>query len=126
MIDLSVIQDYLRSEGVDGWLLYGFRDQNPIALAVAGLRSAGSRRWFLWIPQAGRPAWIVQAIERTTFLDLPPTLAGEIYLYITWQQMYDRLAQVVRVNGQPAKRILMEYSPENGIPYVSRVDAGLM
>lgn len=126
MIDLSVIQDYLRREQVDGWLLYGFRDQNPIALAVAGLRSAGSRRWFLWIPQAGRPVWIVQAIERTTFLDLPPTLAGETHLYITWQQMYDRLAQVVRVNGQPAKRILMEYSPENAIPYVSRVDAGMM
>ena len=126
MIDLSVIQDYLRREQVDGWLLYGFRDQNPIALAVAGLRSAGSRRWFLWIPQAGRPAWIVQAIERTTFLDLPPTLAGETHLYITWQQMYERLAQVVRVNGQPAKRILMEYSPENAIPYVSRVDAGMM
>lgn len=126
MIDLSVIQDYLRHEQVDGWLLYGFRDQNPIALAVAGLRSAGSRRWFLWIPQTGRPAWIVQAIERTTFLDLPPTLTGETHLYITWQQMYERLAQVVRVNGQPAKRILMEYSPENAIPYVSRVDAGIM
>lgn len=126
MTDLSLIQDYLCSEGVDGWLLYGFRDQNPIALAVAGLRSAGSRRWFLWLPQTGRPAWIVQAIERTTFLDLPPTLAGEIHLYVTWQQMYDQLAQVVRVNGQPAKRILMEYSPENAIPYVSRVDAGIM
>lgn len=126
MTDLSVIQDYLRHEQVDGWLLYGFRDQNPIALAVAGLRSAGSRRWFLWLPREGRPAWIVQAIERTTFLDLPPALAGETYLYVTWQQMYDRLAQVVRVNGQPAQRILMEYSPENAIPYVSRVDAGMM
>lgn len=126
MTDLSLIQAYLQSEQVDGWLLYGFRDQNPIALAVAGLRSAGSRRWFLWLPREGRPAWIVQAIERTTFLDLPPALAGEVYLYITWQQMYERLAQVVRVNGQPAKRILMEYSPENAIPYVSRVDAGIM
>lgn len=126
MTDLSLIQDYLRREQVDGWLLYGFRDQNPIALAVAGLRSAGSRRWFLWLPREGRPAWIVQAIERTTFLELPPALAGETYLYVTWQQMYERLAQVVRVNGQPAQRILMEYSPENAIPYVSRVDAGMM
>lgn len=126
MTDLSVIQDYLRHEQVDGWLLYGFRDQNPIALAVAGLRSAGSRRWFLWLPREGRPTWIVQAIERTTFLDLPPALAGETHLYVTWQQLYERLAQVVRVNGQPAQRILMEYSPENAIPYVSRVDAGIM
>jgi Xaa-Pro aminopeptidase len=124
--DLVLIQGYLRTEQVDGWLLYGFRDQNPIALAVAGLRSAGSRRWFLWIPAEGRPAWIVQAIERTTFLDLPAELAGEVHLYVTWQQMSERLTQVVRVNGQAAKRILMEYSPENAIPYVSRVDAGMM
>lgn len=126
MTDLSVLQDYLRREQVDGWLLYGFRDQNPIALAVAGLRSAGSRRWFLWLPVEGRPVWIAQAIERTTFLDLPPALAGEVHLYITWQQMQEQLTQVVRVNGQPARRILMEYSPENAIPYVSRVDAGIM
>lgn len=124
--DLSSLQAHLQNEGVDGWLLYGFRDQNPIALAVAGLHSAGSRRWFLWIPVEGRPVWIVQAIERTTFLDLPPAVAGETYLYITWQQMNDLLTQVVRVNGQPVRRILMEYSPENAIPYVSRVDAGMM
>jgi len=126
MINLASIQEYLRSTQADGWLLYGFRDQNPLALAVAGLRSAGSRRWFLWIPVEGRPVWIAQAIERTTFLDLPAELAGELHLYITWQQMEALLTQLVRVNGQPAKRILMEYSPANAIPYVSRVDAGMM
>lgn len=126
MTQLSLIQTHLQTEGVDGWLLYGFRDQNPLALAVAGLRSAGSRRWFLWIPVQGRPAWIAQAIERTTFLDVPPDLAGELHLYVSWQEMNAVLAQVVRVNGQPVRRILMEYSPDNAIPYVSRVDAGIM
>lgn len=126
MTDLSLIQAYLQKEAVDGWLLYGFRDQNPIALAVAGLRSAGSRRWFLWIPRSGPPSWIVQAIERTTFLDLPTALAGEVHLYITWQEMAALLTKVVQVAGQPARRILMEYSPQNAVPYVSRVDAGMM
>jgi len=126
MTNLSLIQAYLQKEAVDGWLLYGFRDQNPIALSVAGLLSAGSRRWFLWIPKVGRPEWIVQVIERTTFLDLPPELDGEVHLYITWQEMAALLTKVVQVAGQPAKRILMEYSPKNAVPYVSRVDAGMM
>ena len=83
MRSIEVIQTYLRNEQVDGWLLYGFRDQNPIALSVAGLLSAGSRRWLLWIPAAGRPEWIVQAIERTTFLDLPEELEGKVHQYVS-------------------------------------------
>jgi Xaa-Pro aminopeptidase len=126
MTNLSLIQAYLAKAEVDGWLLYGFRDQNPIALGVAGLRSAGSRRWFLWIPKTGRPAWIAHSIERTTFLDLPAELAGDVHLYVTWQQMAALITQVVQVAGQPARRILMEYSPQNAVPYVSRVDAGMM
>lgn len=126
MSKLSLIQSYLQAANADGWLLYGFRDQNPIALAVAGLRSAGSRRWFLWIPRTGRPHWIAQAIERTTFLDLPADLAGEVHLYVSWQDLDEVLRQTVQVEGKPAQRILMEYSPGSAIPYVSRVDAGIM
>ena len=126
MRSIEVIQTYLRNEQVDGWLLYGFRDQNPIALSVAGLLSAGSRRWFLWIPAAGRPEWIVQAIERTTFLDLPEELEGKVHQYVSWQDMRKTIADVVGIKGDRQKRILMEYSPFNAIPYVSRVDAGIM
>ena len=36
----------LREHGYDGWLLYNFRDLNPIAQAVVGLSHGGSRRWF--------------------------------------------------------------------------------
>ena len=123
---LKTIQAHLREEGVDGWLLYGFRDQNPIALAVAGLHSAGSRRWFLWIPQSGRPEWIVQAIERTTFLHVPEELQGEVHLYVSWQDMERAIADVVSGGARRSSRIFMEYSPRNAIPYVSRVDAGIM
>jgi len=126
MTDLATIQTYLRQEHLDGWLLYGFRDQNPIALRVAGLKNGGSRRWFLWIPRVGRPEWIAHTIERTMFFDLPEQLDGKVHLYVTWQQMAELLATVVRVEGVAAKRILMEYSPHNAVPYVSRVDAGLL
>ena len=124
MSKLALIQNYLTSEQVDGWLLYAFRDQNPIALSVAGIPKAGSRRWFLWIPAQGRPVWIAHAIERTNFTELPPDLEGELLLYVSWQDIESLLAKVVK--GGATRRILMEYSPENAIPYVSRVDAGMM
>lgn len=134
MSKLELIQNFLRSEQADGWLLYSFRDQNPIALWVAGLQSSGSRRWFLWIPCKGRPVWIAHRIEKSNFIDLSDDLNGEVLLYVSWQELGERLKQVVcagkslvarAATGRTA-RILMEYSPENAIPYVSRIDAGIM
>jgi len=121
---LSSIQTFLKEEA-DGWLLYGFRDQNPIALSVAGI-NGGSRRWFLWIPAEGRPVWIGHKIERTNFLDLPSDLSGDVRLYVSWQELEDQLRRTVVRSGKPARKILMEYSPENAIPYVSRVDSGML
>ncbi len=73
---LSDVQSYLQEQGLDGWLLYSFWQQNPIAISVAGLRSGGSRRWFLWIPAQGRPAWLIHAIESNAFVDVEPRVAG--------------------------------------------------
>ena len=126
MSKLDLIQKYLEAEEVDGWLLYSFRDQNPIALSVAGLQASGSRRWFLWIPREGRPVWIAHRIEKSNFVDLPPDLQGDVLLYVSWQEIEERLKQAVRGGESKAPRILMEYSPGNAIPYVSRVDAGIM
>jgi Xaa-Pro aminopeptidase len=126
MITLKDIQSYLSAHDADGWLLYHFRDQNPIALSVAGIERGGSRRWFLWIPTVGRPVWIAHSIERSNFRDLPEDLRGEVRLYVSWQDLAKALTDSVRTASGPAKRILMEYSPQNSNPYVSRVDAGVM
>ncbi len=87
MMDLSKVQAYLREQGVDGWLLYNFRDLNPIAAAVAGLSWPGTRRWFLWIPAAGEPRWLVHAIERQVVHDAHAQLRGEILYYVSWEEM---------------------------------------
>ena len=46
---LSAIQQALREDGLDGWLLYDFHGSNPIARRVAGLddsRKLTTRRWY--------------------------------------------------------------------------------
>lgn len=120
-MNLAIIQAYLRSNRIDGWLLYDFRGSNPIALHLAGLRTSGSRRWFLWIPAQGEPIWLIHAIERGTFLNVREELRGEVQIYVGWRQLEEMLPALAR-----GSHIAMEYSPENAIPYVSYVDAGML
>ena len=36
-LDVAAIQESLRSDDLDGWLLYDFQGSNPIAARLAGL-----------------------------------------------------------------------------------------
>jgi len=115
---IQSLQAALRQEKLDGWLFYGFRGSDPIAEHILKLDSAAfaTRRWFYYVPASGEPQRILHAIEPHT-LD---TLPGPKRIYLPWQQ----LQQQVREALTGARRVAMQYSPMNAIPYVSRVDAG--
>lgn len=121
---LLQIQTYLTEHKLDGWLLYSFRQQNPIAPSVVGLPHSGSRRWFCWIPAQGQPSWLVHAIETHMFTDLAPEWQGEMRHYVSWKEFESLLPQLMGPDPGRPRRILMEYSPRNALPYVSTVDAG--
>lgn len=121
---LAKIQQQLHEQQLDGWLIYDFRGQNPVAAQVAGINKTGTRRWFLWIPASGTPSWLIHAIEGSTFDHVAADMAGPIHKYVSWQELDGKLAEIV---GNPSNslRIAMEYSPNCAIPYVSKVDAGI-
>lgn len=75
-----------------------------------------TRRWYYLIPASGEPRGLVHAIERHNLDGLP----GEKQPYSRRQELVDGLKALL--GG--ARRVAMEYSPGNNIPYVSRVDAG--
>jgi Xaa-Pro dipeptidase len=124
-MNLPQVQSYLREQGYDGWLLYNFRDLNPIAQAVVGLSHGGSRRWFCWIPAQGRPSWLIHAIESNMFADLPAEIQGAQTRYVSWQQMAEALPGLIGLQKGRRPKIVMEYSPGNAIPFISRIDAGI-
>jgi Xaa-Pro aminopeptidase len=124
-MNLSQVQHYLREQGYDGWLLYNFRDLNPIAQAVVGLSHGGSRRWFCWIPAHGQPSWLIHAIESNMFADLPAEIQGKQTRYVSWQEMAEALPRVMGLKDGIPPKIVMEYSPGNAIPFISRIDAGI-
>jgi Xaa-Pro aminopeptidase len=118
-LSIPAVQGALREEGLDGWLLYDFHGSNPIARRLAGLDTAGkmtTRRWYYLIPASGDPRKLMHAIEPYNLDHLP----GGTTIYSQRETLASGLQAVL--GGM--KRIAMEYSPRNAIPYISRVDAG--
>jgi Xaa-Pro dipeptidase len=117
-LDVPAIQDALRSERLDGWLLYDFHGSNPIASHLAGLGGGHmtTRRWYYLIPADGAPRGLVHAIERHNLDPLP----GDKTVYAGRQELEAGLTQLL----SGVRRVAMEYSPDCAIPYLSRVDAG--
>jgi Xaa-Pro dipeptidase len=126
------IQSALREAGLDGWLFYDFRGSDPLAYRILKLDQRGitTRRWFYYIPATGEPVKIVHSIERGKLDRLP----GKKLVFLPWPQLHEFLRQTLtgQSNTQPrarritaaVRRIAMQYSPNNDIPYMSRVDAG--
>src|SRR5215469_2350215 len=117
MPDIKAIQEELQKQKVDGWLFYDILHRDPIAYRVLGLDNAmAKRRWFYLIPAKGKPRKLVHRIEAGALDSLP----GEKLVYSAAEELERNLKKLVR----PAKRVAMQYSPKNLIPYVSLVDAG--
>ncbi len=116
--DLEEIQEAIARFGFDGWLLYDFRGLNLLAMRVLQIPedTIGSRRFFYFIPADGTPKKLVHRIESTALDHLP----GEKHVYLTWQDLHKGIQAIMG----SAKKVAMEYSPNNSNPYVSRVDAG--
>jgi Xaa-Pro dipeptidase len=117
-LPIPAVQQALKNDGIDGWLLYDFHGLNPIATRLTDLAASkmATRRWYYLVPAEGAPRGLVHAIERHNLDSLP----GEKRPYAGRQQLADGLKDLLR----GMKRVAMEYSPGNAIPYVSRVDAG--
>jgi Xaa-Pro aminopeptidase len=109
----------LERAGADGWLVYDFRGSNPAfrRLLGAGLPSS-TRRAFLYVPRHGRPGLLIHHVDAGNF----SRLGLDVRAYGSRDELVDGL----RALAGGARRVLMEYSPGNAIPYVSRVDGGTL
>src|SRR5882757_1473398 len=123
---VAEIQKALQAAKLDGWLFYDFRGSDPLAARILRLgdHASGSRRWFYYIPATGEPTKIVHSIERAKLDALP----GQRVTFRGWEELNAGVAGAIqgpaenRPRNQATKRIAMQYSPKNDIPYISRVD----
>jgi len=115
--NIQSIQNDLRAAKLDGWLFYDFRGRDPIAQNILQLPSGmRTRRWYYFIPSKGEPKKLVHKIESESLAALP---GGTLY-YAKQEELHKKLKQILA----RAKKVAMQYSPKNEIPYVAMVDAG--
>jgi Xaa-Pro dipeptidase len=115
--DIQAIQNDLRAAKFDGWLFYDFRGRDPIAQNILDLPAAmRTRRWYYFVPAKGTPKKLVHKIESESLAALP----GDTLYYAGQDELRKNLKRTL---GR-AKKVAMQYSPKNEIPYVAMVDAG--
>jgi Xaa-Pro aminopeptidase len=117
-MNLEAIQSALREAGLDGWLFYDHHHRDPIAARILGLdpNAHVTRRWYYFVPATGEPRKLVHRIEQGRLDALPGAKAP----YSSWQELAAGLEAMLH----GARRLAMQYSPNNAIMYVSMVDAG--
>lgn len=116
-IDLDDLRSVLRQEKLDGWLLYDFRGVNAIAQRIIGVPGMATRRLFVLLPARGEPIAIAHKIELHGMREFP----GRVIPYAGWHELHERLGDLVR-----ARSLAMEIYPEDGVPYLDRVPAGVV
>ena len=117
--ELPAIQQALSDAELDGWLLYDFQRTNPIAMGMLGLKGFISRRIFVWIPRSGVPHALGHAIEPGPWHNWPASWGKSTYS--SWRTLEGSVSGMVK-----GRRIAMEYSAGNAVPYLDRVPAGVI
>lgn len=112
------IQATLGEFNIPAWLFCGFNNTDPIALRILRFQTDQwpTRRWFYLIPDQGEPRKLVHKIEPAILDHLP----GSRAIYLQWEQLQDEL----KVLLEDVSMVAMQFSENNGIPYISHVDAG--
>ncbi len=109
-------QEFLVSEEIPGWLVYDYRGANPIFWQVVSSSGHVTRPCYFYLPASGGPTLLIHHVDAGKFADS----GVELVVYSSRDTMLSALRSVLRDAG----RVAMEYSPENVLPRVSRVDAG--
>ncbi|HEX3530605.1 MAG TPA: M24 family metallopeptidase [Thermoanaerobaculia bacterium] len=113
------IQSALAEAGLDGWFFACFQRNDPIGLDLLGLNDEAkllTRRCYYLVPRQGEPRKLVHGLEPAALDHLP----GGKSVYLTWQSYHQEVTRLV----SGFKRLAAQYSPQNELPSISRLDAG--
>ena len=116
---LADVQSALADADLDGWLIFDFHGLNPVATGMLPREGMGTRRIFVLAPRTGVPVALTHAIEQGPWKNWPADWEKKIYS--GWRELESQLKEIV-----DGKRVAMEYSPGDAVPYLDRVPAGVL
>lgn len=114
---LEEASSLLRARGWDGWLLYDFREQNPLAHDLLGAGRT-TRPAYAFVPREGLPVLLRHAIEASPWRGWP----FEVREYRGWRELDRELRALL----SSVRTVAMEVSPQGRIPALDRVPAGVV
>jgi Xaa-Pro aminopeptidase len=88
-----------------------------VSTRVLGIGGLATRRLFVLVPAVGPPVAIAHKIELGRIEGFP----GEIRPYAAWRELEQHLREVLS-----GKKVAMEYSPKDAVPYMDRIPAGVV
>ena len=109
-------QEFMAQDGLPAWLVYDYRESNPIFRQVIRPSGHVTRPCYFYLPAQGTPRLLVHHVDAGKFADS----GVDCVVYSNRDTMVSALSNLVSGTG----RLAMEYSPLNELPRVSRVDAG--
>ena len=113
---INAAQDFLSTEELPGWLVYDYRESNPIFRRLITPSGHVTRQCFLFIPARGPAKLLAHHVDAGKFIES----GVELVVYRHRESLVEALTQVLA----GVSEVAMEYSPLNALPRVSRVDAG--
>ncbi len=113
---IARVQAALRERGFDGWLIYDFKDRNPIGRSLLGLEWT-TRRGFALVPAQGPPRLLIHAIEHSSWRHLDWPRAS----YSSRRQMEKELRALLA----GCQRVAAETSARGDVPYLDLIPAGM-
>jgi Xaa-Pro dipeptidase len=111
------LNEALAEAGADAWLIFEFHGLNPVARRLLPLSGLNTRRLFVLLPAEGEPVAVAHRIELQSLAGFP----GRVLPYARWEELHAALGSIVA-----GRRLAMEVSPEDAVPYLDRVPAGVV
>ena len=109
-------QEFMSEDQIPGWLVFDYRDSNPIFRQVIRPSGHVTRPCYFFLPCQGTPRILTHHVDAGKFADS----GVESIVYSNRDTMVSALRELL----SGTDRLAMEYSPMNELPRVSRVDAG--
>ena len=109
-------QEFMAQDGLPAWLVYDYRESNPIFRQVIQPSGHVTRPCYFYLPAEGAPRLLVHHVDAGKFIES----GVECVVYSNRDSMVSALEHLVAGTD----RLAREYSPLNELPRVSRVDAG--
>ncbi len=116
---IDKIQNYLKEENKDAWILVDYENRNKTLVSFLGEKML-TRKIFMVFPKDGKPYLITHLIDTVFLSDDETKSVFDLKIYKTWNEMLELEKECFK----SYKNVIMDISNDGLLPRVSLADYG--